>query len=107
MISRIASLFLTALSVALLLQAPGRAVAASGYVEARVIRVLMVGDNTFGGCMAALSVDPKTAVPTCQSWWVTFSCSGDFTDAVRAYRMVDLAELALATGKTAGVFFSR
>jgi hypothetical protein len=63
----------------------------------------MVADDTYGGCMAALSLNPQTVRPSCAPWWVTFSCSGHFTDPVRAYRMVDQAQLALATGKKAFV----
>jgi hypothetical protein len=90
---------LKAVAVALLLGASGQALAASGSVVGTVTRVLMVADATFGGCMAAVSPGPETALPGCQADWVTFSCSGDFTDPVRAYRMVDVAELALSTGK--------
>lgn len=97
--SRTVVLSLKALSVAFLLCAAGQTLAASGSVVANVNRVLMTGDATYGGCMAALSVNPQTVLPSCQTYWVTFSCSGDFTDPVRAYRMVDVAELALATGK--------
>jgi hypothetical protein len=99
------SLPLKALFVTLLLCAAGQAFAASGAVVANVNRVLMTGDSTFGGCMAALSVNPQTVLAGCSPWWVTFSCSGDFTDPVRAYRMVDVAELALATGKRVQVWF--
>jgi hypothetical protein len=102
--SRPTSLGLKAFSVALLLYAGG-ALAASGSVTAYVNRVLLTGDATYGGCMAALSVNPQTVLPDCQTWWVTFSCSGDFTDRVRAYRMVDVAELALAAGKQVQVWF--
>ncbi|WP_296809861.1 hypothetical protein [Thiocapsa sp.] len=31
---------------------------------------------------------------------MSFSCSGHFTDAVRAFRMLDQAQLALAMNKT-------
>ena len=34
---------------------------------------------------------------------VTFSCTGTFTDAVRAYRMLDQAQLALVTAKIVSV----
>lgn len=102
--SRTASVSLAAISVALLCVAEP-APAGDGYVVADVIRVLMNGDATYGGCMAALSVGPDTVLPACSPWWVTFSCSGDFTDPIRAYRMVDVAELALATSKKVQVFF--
>jgi hypothetical protein len=103
--SRSVSFSLISISLALLLCAAGPALAASGYVIANVNRVLMTGDTTFGGCMAALSVSPQSVLAGCQPWWVTFSCTGDFTDQVRAYRMVDVAELALAAGKQVQVFF--
>jgi len=96
---------LKAISLTLMLGATGPALAASGYVVALVNRVLVTGDETFGGCMAALSVNPQNVLPSCQPWWVSFSCSGDFTDRVRSYRMLDVSELALATGKQVQVFF--
>ena len=94
-----------ALSVFLALVTTGPVLADFGQVVANVNRVLVTGDSTWGGCMALLSVNPQAVLPDCNSWWVTFSCSGDFTDAVRAYRMLDAAELALATGKSVQVFF--
>ena len=103
--SRKVSFGLAAMSVTLLMCAAGPTAAESGYLVANVNRVLLKADATFGGCMAGLSANPQTVLPSCQSWWVTFSCSGDFTDPVRAYRMVDVAELALATGKQVQVFF--
>lgn len=68
------------------------------YISARVDSVLFSADDRWGGCMALLSEDPQTVRPSCASGWVTFSCTGDFTDRVRAYRMADQAQLALATG---------
>lgn len=62
-------------------------------------RTLVVGSDLFGGCMAATSVDPSTLLPGCARNWVTFSCTGDFGDQVQAYRMLDQAQLALATDK--------
>ena len=105
MLKATASMGLKAISVALLLSASGQALAASATVTAQIDRVLMTADSTYGGCMALLSVDPADALPGCGSGWVSFSCTGDFTDRVRAYRLVDLAELALASGKMAQVFF--
>ena len=105
MLKATASMGLKAISVALLLSASGQALAASATVTAQIDRVLMTADSTYGGCMALLSVNPADALPGCGSGWVTFSCSGDFTDRVRAYRSVDLAQLALASGKVAQVFF--
>ena len=88
-----------------LLSVSGEASAASSSVLAHVNRVLLSNDNRWGGCMANLSVDPNTRLASCGREWVTFSCSGHFTDPVRAYRSVDVAELALATGKRVIVYF--
>ncbi len=74
--------------------------AGTAVINAKVNRVLVNGDGTFGGCMALLSVNPQSVLPACGTNWVTFSCSGDFTDPVRAYWMLDQAQLALATDKT-------
>jgi hypothetical protein len=103
--SRTGSLSLKAFSSTLLLCTAGQLLAAFGDVVANVDRVLVQGDATFGGCMAALSVNPQSVLPNCQASWVSFSCTGDFTDPIRAYRMVDIAELALATGKQVQVWF--
>ena len=75
------------------------ALAASASVVGNVTRVLVVSNDTFGGCMAQLSVDPQSVLPLCGKGWVTFSCTGTFTDPVRAYRMLDQAQLALAANK--------
>jgi hypothetical protein len=79
------------------------AAADSGTVTAFVNRTQVTADASFGGCMALLSVDPATVLPLCGANWVTFSCTGDFTDQVRAYRMLDQAQLALAANKQVSV----
>lgn len=94
-----------ALGLFLLFATTAPVFAAEGQLIANVNRVLISGDSRWGGCMALLSVDPQTVLPGCQSWWLSFSCSGDFADPLRAYRMLDAAELALATGKQVHVFF--
>jgi hypothetical protein len=66
--------------------------------EAFVERTLVTGDSTHGGCMALLSQPIKEKLRGCWGGWVSFSCDGTFTDPVRAYRMLDQAQLALATG---------
>lgn len=76
------------------------AVATNAEFEARVLRILLTADERLGGCMALLSVSPASVLPGCGDGWVTFSCSGQFTDNVRAYRMLDQAQLALATNRT-------
>ncbi|MCF7989323.1 MAG: hypothetical protein K9M02_02655 [Thiohalocapsa sp.] len=81
---------------------PAAAVADKVYVQGQVVRVLVSAGEDFGGCMAQLSRDPGRYL-NCGANWVTFSCTGDFTDPVRGYRMLDQAQLALATGRAVGV----
>jgi hypothetical protein len=67
----------------------------------------MAADDSFGGCMASLSINTRDlgAWLGCTPGWVSFSCSGEYTDPVRGYRMLDMAELALATRKKVQVWF--
>jgi len=74
------------------------AVSDTAPVTAFVEKTMVTSDSLRGGCMAALSEDPAAVLPACKSTWVTFSCDGTYTDPVRAYRMLDQAQLALATG---------
>lgn len=67
--------------------------------NAYVNAVMVTADDTDGGCMASLSIDPATRLPGCGANWVTFSCNGELTTELRAYRMLDQAQLALANGK--------
>ncbi len=73
-------------------------VADTASFEAYIQRTLVTGDSTYGGCMAQLSRRIQGKLPGCQGSWVSFSCDGTYTDPVRAYRMLDQAQLALATG---------
>ncbi len=66
--------------------------------DAFVEKTLVTGDSTYGGCMALLSRRIEGKLPGCRGAWVSFSCDGTYTDPVRAYRMLDQAQLALATG---------
>ena len=79
-------------------------VADSAHINAFVTQTRVAGDDAYGGCMAALSKSPKNMLPACKNTWVTFSCDGTYTDPVRAYRMLDQAQLALATGMRVLVF---
>lgn len=67
-------------------------------ITAFVTKTMVTGDSENGGCMAALSKDIAESLPACRRTWVSFSCDGTYTEPVRAYRMLDQAQLALATG---------
>ena len=74
------------------------AAADTANITAFVEKTMVTSDSTRGGCVAALSKNPAAVLPSCKKTWVTFSCDGTYTDPVRAYRMLDQAQLALATG---------
>jgi hypothetical protein len=68
-------------------------------VDANITRVL-ISAGTYGGCMAAVTVDPSTQLPACGQWWVSFECQKDnSSDSVIGYRMLDQAQMALALNK--------
>lgn len=87
-----------------LLSPPAHALNAD--VQANVTHTLVQWDDTYGGCMIRLSVNPADSLAGCGANWLTLSCNGDFTDPVRAYRLLDQAQLALATGKEIHVWFT-
>lgn len=75
--------------------------AAISSVTTKVSRVLHVDDEQYGGCMARLE---SAASGVSCSTWVSFSCTGDFTSKSNAYRMFDLAQMALALDKSVRVY---
>jgi len=91
-----------ALLLTTLANPPARAATAT--FNALVNRTMVTADNLFGGCMAALSVNPKAKLPKCGATWVSFDCQGKFTtDPLLAYRLLDQAQLALAANKSVSV----
>lgn len=95
-------------AAALALIAMTSAQAATSSLTTTITGVLIRGDATFGGCMAALAISPTTKLPGCSATYVTFDCAGSFpnTDSVRAYRMLDQAQLAYTLKKTVVVSFN-
>jgi hypothetical protein len=75
------------------------------WVETKVKRTIVTSSTHWGGCMARLEESPSSQLSSCRRGWVTFSCSGDFTDKARAYRMFDQAQLALVANKRVVVHF--
>ena len=59
----------------------------------------------FGGCMAALAINPNTKLAGCGSGWVSFSCNGTFADKALAFANFDNAKMALAMNKQVKVVF--
>ena len=90
----------------LCLSLAGPAMAADASVYTHIERVMISADDSDGGCMAKLSVPPQTQLPACAADWVSFSCTGEFAEPLRAYRMLDQAQLALVTGNQTEVSFT-
>lgn len=63
-----------ALLLTTLANPPARA--ASATFTALVNRTMVTADDLFGGCMAALSVNPKAKLPKCGATWGDFRLSG-------------------------------
>lgn len=87
--------------ISALLFASPAAWSATAVITAKVTKTLVDSVN-FGGCMAALSVNAPSSV-SCKTTWVTFSCTGDFSDIVLAYQKLDQAKLALTTNRSVSV----
>jgi hypothetical protein len=84
-----------------------QASAGDAWVGGEIEAVLIASGESYGGCMARIGngTDPNTVLPNCRRAWVSFNCAGvkyDETDPdvdiVRAYRMLDQAQMAKATG---------
>ncbi len=100
--SRILCRGLCALAVCLPLLS-ATAVADRATIVANPVRIL-VSENTFGGCMVQLSVDPQTMLPNCGSAWVTMSCDGTFMPKDVSDRLLEQAQMAFVLGKGLSVF---
>ena len=77
------------------------ALADKGSFVTDVKRVFTSNPNVFGGCMADVGrrVGNATDNPTdCTTWWVSFSCSGEFNPKETAYKMYDAAQISVALG---------
>ena len=76
--------------------------AATGTLSSVTIEKLIVSEDRFGGCMAMLSRDIATAVPSCPDKWVTFACDGSLDNSIaRAMQKWEIAQLGYALGKNA------
>ena len=74
--------------------------AANGTLSDVSVEKLIVSEDRFGGCMAMLSKDIATVLPSCPDKWVTFACDGSLNNSVaRAMQKWDVAQLAYALGK--------
>ena len=79
------------------------AYAATGQLSGNVKRVLMDEDR-YGHCLVRLDKDIREATGlNCKGDYVTMDCQGTYLDKVQAYKMFDLAQMAMALDKRIGV----
>ena len=68
----------------------------TAWLTTRVLATKVMADPGQGGCLAKLAVNFQQQLPLCKADCVTFSCTGKFASKDIAYRMFDLAQMALA-----------
>ena len=68
----------------------------TAWLTTRVLATKVMADGGQGGCLAKLATNFQERLPLCKADWVTFSCTGEFASKDIAYRMFDLAQMALA-----------
>ena len=82
------------LATALLMALAPASYAATVKVKGFITKTVVADEGRWGGCM--VSIDQKLADSglDCPGKWVSFSCSGVFTEKDVAYRMFDQAQMA-------------
>ena len=93
-------LLLTALSVA---YAPSSHTA-TAKVKGLVTKTLIADEGRWGGCMVRVDTVLADLGLDCPSQWVSFSCSGIFTEKDVAYRMFDQAQMAFAMERKVEIY---
>ena len=80
------------------------ALAEIGYVNgAKIDKMIVTSDGSYGGCMLHLDKRTEDAVAGCGRSWVSLSCSGVFTTKSDARLLLETAQLAYALDKTVQV----
>ena len=78
--------------------ASGQVLGDTAYFTTTVTKILLQ-EGLYGDCMAEVNPGPETALPNCASYWVTFSCSGDFNSKSEGELKFQSAQLAMLSGK--------
>lgn len=73
-------------------------------VKAHVTKTSVADEGRWGGCIAQLDNALADSGLNCPGKWVTFSCSGVYTEKDVAYRMFDQAQMALAQDRKVEVY---
>lgn len=82
---------------------PASGAIAQGYTN--VLRVLAADDTQFGGCMVRLETLPTSDCDgSGGQGWVSLDCKGEYDTKGASQRKMDLATLAMITGRQVQVF---
>ena len=93
-------LLLTALYV---IYAPA-SYAATVKVKGLITKTVVADEGRWGGCMVSMDKKLADSGLDCPSKWVSFSCSGVFTEKDIAYRMFDQAQMAFALERKVEIY---
>lgn len=86
-------------SSATLLLVSASAFAGIGYIDGAKVTRVLTSESRLGGCIAELSKDIATVLPSCPRNLVTFSCTGELGNSrALANSNFQTAQLALVTG---------
>ena len=78
--------------------------ATTAKVKGLVTKTVVADEGRWGGCMVRIDQKLADSGLDCPSKWVSFSCSGVFTEKDVAYRMFDQAQLALTLERTVEIY---
>lgn len=92
------------LSIAILMALVPASYAATTKVRGFITKTVVADEGRWGGCMIRINQLLADSGLDCRSKWVSFSCSGVFTEKDIAYRMFDQAQMAFALGREIEVY---
>jgi len=82
------------LSISLLVIFAPASYAAKAKVKGVITKTVVADEGRWGGCMVRIDQKLANSGLDCPDKWVSFSCSGVFTEKDVAYRMFDQAQMA-------------
>lgn len=94
----------TRIVMSLVLLVLGTSGHAAKYSVTGAVDDIFVSKGALGRC--AVSVEGFSAPGNCGSNWVSLDCSGDFNDKSVSRTMLELAQIAKATGSNVSVYFN-
>jgi hypothetical protein len=92
------------LSAALLMALAPASYAATAKVKGFITKTVVADEGRWGGCMVSIDQRLADSGLDCPGKWVSFSCSGLFTEKDVAYRMFDQAQMAFTLGRKVEIY---